>query len=228
MKKNKIFIACDTQNTKKIHQIIKQTQTEEIKIGYKFGLEFFYSKHGRSFIKKLKKKLVFLDLKLNDIPNTCGAAIDSIKDIKNIKYITAHINGGSSMLKMIKKRSGKIKILGVTLLTSLDDKSIKQIGHTKGVKDIVIKQAKLAKISKLDGIVCSSKEVPYIKKICKNMEIVVPGIRFSKNNYNDQKRVTNPKKAFDCGANSLVIGRSITSGNISKNFEKLIKQLSLK
>ena len=60
------------------------------------------------------------------------------------------------------------------------------------------------------------------------MEIVVPGIRFSKNNYNDQKRVTNPKKAFDCGANSLVIGRSITSGNISKNFEKLIKQLSLK
>ena len=229
----KIFIACDTTNHNKVKKIIQYTQSKKIKIGYKFGLEFFYSKSGRTFLSKLiKKNIIFLDLKLNDIPNTCISAINSLKDIKNIKYLTVHINGGYEMLKAIKRKSKKInkklKILGVTVLTSFSDKSLKKTGHTKSVKTLVIHQAKLAKSAGLDGIVCSAKEAKLIKKICKNMEIVTPGIRLPGNNVQDQNkdRVANPKSAFESGATSIVIGRSITQGSIKKNLQKLIKSLN--
>ena len=228
--KTKIFIACDTTNLKKLNNIIKNTQTNNLKIGYKFGLEFFYSPRGRIFISNIKKKEIFLDLKLNDIPNTCAAAINAIKDLKNINYITVHISGGQEMLKAIKKTSKsinkKIKILGVTVLTSLSNKSIKKVGHTRSIKDIVIKQATLAKSVKLDGIVCSGHEAKYIKKICKNMEIFTPGIRLPGDSKGDQNRIMSPKKSIKNGATSLVMGRSITTGNIKKNIQKLI--LSMK
>ena len=229
----KIFVACDTTNHNKVKKIIRFTQSKKLKIGYKFGLEFFYSRSGRSFLSKLsKKQIIFLDLKLNDIPNTCIAAINSLKDIKNIKYLTVHINGGYEMLKAIKKKSKKInkklKILGVTVLTSLSDKSLKKTGHTKSVKTLVIHQAKLAKSAGLDGIVCSAKEAKLIKKICKNMEIVTPGIRLPGDNIQDQdkNRVLNPKSAFENGATAIVIGRSITQGSIKNNLQKLIKSLN--
>ena len=229
----KIFIACDTTNYNKVKKIIKYTQSKKLKIGYKFGLEFFYSKSGRSSLSKIgKKQIIFLDLKLNDIPNTCISAINSLKDIKNIKYLTVHINGGYEMLKAIKKKSKKInkklKILGVTVLTSLSDKSLKKTGHTKSVKTLVIHQAKLAKSAGLDGIVCSAKEAKLVKKICKNMEIVTPGIRLIGDNTQDQNknRVVSPKSAFESGATAIVIGRSITQGNIKKNIQKLIKSLN--
>ena len=109
MNKN-IFVACDTTNLDQIRKIIKETKTKKLKIGYKFGLEFFYSKSGRSFLSKINKnKIIFLDLKLNDIPNTCSAAIASLKDLKNIKYLTVHINGGYKMLKAVKKIGKKNK-----------------------------------------------------------------------------------------------------------------------
>ena len=229
----KIFIACDTTNHNKVKKIIQFSQSKKLKIGYKFGLEFFYSRSGRSFLSKVsKKQIIFLDLKLNDIPNTCISAINSLKDIKNIKYLTVHINGGYEMLKAIKKKSKKInkklKILGVTVLTSLSDKSLKKTGHTKSVKTLVIHQAKLAKSAGLDGIVCSAKEAKLIKKICKNMEIVTPGIRLPGDNIQDQNkdRVVNPKSAFENGATSIVIGRSITQGSIKNNLQKLIKSLN--
>ena len=229
----KIFIACDTINPNKVKKIIKYTQSKKLKIGYKFGLEFFYSKSGRHFLSKIsKKQIIFLDLKLTDIPNTCISAINSLKDIKNIKYLTVHINGGYEMLKAIKKKSKKInkklKILGVTVLTSLSDKSLKKTGHTKSVKTLVIHQAKLAKSAGLDGIVCSAKEAKLVKKICKNMEIVTPGIRLIGDNTQDQNknRVVSPKSAFESGATAIVIGRSITQGSIKNNLQKLIKSLS--
>ena len=229
----KIFIACDTTNHSKVKKIIQYTQSKKLKIGYKFGLEFFYSKSGRCFLSKIsKKQIIFLDLKLNDIPNTCASAINSLKDIKNIKYLTVHIGGGYEMLKAIKKKSKKInkklKILGVTVLTSLSDKSLKKTGHTKSVKTLVLHQAKLAKSAGLDGIVCSAKEAKLIKKICKNMEIVTPGIRLPGDNIHDQNknRVVNPKSAFQSGATAIVIGRSITQGSIKNNLQKLIKSLN--
>jgi len=225
----KIFIACDTASTKKVRKIIKDSKTNKLKIGYKFGLQFFYSKKGRFFLSKIKNKIIFLDIKLNDIPNTCSEALNSLKDIKNIKYITAHINGGYEMLRIIKKSAKKInnniKVLGVTVLTSISNKSLKKIGHTKSLNNLVVQQAKLAKAAGLDGVVCSGHEAKKIKKICKKMEIVTPGIRMIKDKTQDQKRVITPKIAFENGADSIVIGRSITNGNIKKNIQRLIKSL---
>jgi len=141
-----------------------------------------------------------------------------------------HINGGIEMLKAIKKTSRKInqkiKIIGVTILTSFTNSSIKRIGYTKSIKELVKKQASLAKIAKLDGIVCSGYEAKIIKKICNKMEIITPGIRLIGDSLGDQKRVVTPKEAFKNGATSIVLGRSITKGNIKNNIKKLIKSLN--
>jgi len=219
----KIFVACDTTNILKVKKIIKHTQTRKLKIGYKFGLEFLNSKNGRSFISKLKNKIIFFDLKLNDIPNTCMSAVKAIKDLK-INYLTIHINSGLDALKAVKKVSGKIKIVGVSTLTSLNDEKLKQTGHTQTVKNLVIKQAKLARKANLDALVCSAHEVSYIKRIFKK-EIITPGIRLN-TKINDQKRVMTPKKAFKQGSDWLVIGRSLTKGNIKNNIKNLIDHLS--
>ena len=127
---------------------------------------------------------------------------------------------------MSKKTNKKLKILGVTILTSLSDSSLKKIGHTKSVAELVRKQALLAKQARLDGIVCSGHEIKYLKNICKNMEIITPGIRLKGESKGDQKRVMTPKEAFRNGATSIVIGRSITNGNIKNNIKKLIKSLN--
>ena len=229
MKKPKIFIACDTTKIKAIKKIISQTYTNNLDINYKFGLEFLYTKNGRNYINKLKNKKIFADYKIFDIPNTSSAAIDSLKDLKSISYITVHISGGYQMLKEIKKIAKKnnknVKIIGVTILTSFADSSLKQIGHTRSIKDLVKIQAKLAKSAGLDGIVCSGHEVRSLKKICKGMEIITPGIRLKGDSVGDQKRVMSPKEAFKNGASAIVMGRSITRGNIKNNIKKLIKSL---
>ena len=227
MKKNRnIFIACDTTKPTEVNKIIKSTETKNLKIGYKFGLEFFYSKKGRAFLSKINKnKIIFLDLKLNDIPNTCASAIKALQDLKNINYLSVHISGGYKMLKAIKKSSKKTKILGVSVLTSFSNKSLKKTGHTKSIINLVIQQAKLAKLAGLDGIICSGHEAKIIKKICRKMEIVTPGIRLAGDKVQDQKRIMTAKEAFRNGATSIVIGRSITTGNIKKNIQNLIKSL---
>ena len=92
--RKKVFIACDTTNPSKVNKIILETRTDRLQIGYKIGLEFFLSNRGRYFISKLRNQEIFLDLKLNDIPNTCAAAVKALKDLKNISYLTVHINGG--------------------------------------------------------------------------------------------------------------------------------------
>ena len=230
MNKRKIFIACDTASPSEVQKIIKLTKNNKLNIGYKLGLEFFLSIKGRNFISKLRKVDIFLDLKLNDIPNTCAAAINSLKDLKNISYLTVHVNGGLEMLKTIKKKSKKInkklKILGVTMLTSFSNSSAKKIGHTRSINDLVKKQVALAKLAGLDGIVCSGHEAKFLKKICKKMEIITPGIRLKGDKYADQKRVMTPKNAFINGATGIVLGRSITKGNIRNNIKKLIKSLN--
>ncbi len=221
--KNKIFIACDTTSTKKIKNIIKNTHTDKLKVGYKFGLEFLNSKNGRKFIKKLKKQITFGDFKISDIPNTCAATIKAVKDL-NFNYITIHTNCGLDALKAAKKVAGKTKLIGVTTLTSLNNKSLREIGFKDNVNKIVLKQSILAKKAKLDAIVCSPKEVKIVKKIFKK-EIITPGIRFS-SSVNDQKRVLTPKQAFKNGADWCVIGRNITKGNVKKNIQALIDHLN--
>ena len=202
----KIFVALDTNSLFKAKKIINLCKTSELKIGFKIGLQLFFLKGGRKFVSEVAKKYpVFLDLKISDISNTSKSAIKSLKDIK-FDYITAHVNSGYKSLVAIKKESKKVnknlKVLGVTVLTSLEQKSLQEIGYTKPVH-----------------------ETKLVKKILKRMDIIVPGIRLD-NDYNqDQKRVMTPKKAFENGATAIVIGRSITSGNIKKNIQKLINSL---
>ena len=222
MKKNKIFVACDTTNINKIKKIINSTKNSKIRFGYKFGLQFLNSKHGRKFISKLKNKIIFADYKLHDIPNTCVSTIKAVKDL-DINYLTIHISSGLEALKATKKVSGKIKLVGVSILTSLDDKSVKQVGFNKKVKDLIKSQAKLASKAKLDAVVCSPLEVKLVKKIFKK-EIITPGIRFTSKS-DDQKRIMSPKKAFKNGSDWLVIGRPITQGNIKNNLKKLSDHL---
>ena len=222
MSKN-IFIAIDTNKLSRASKIVENTNTSKLKIGYKVGLELINSKHGRYFTSKIKNKIIFLDLKLNDIPNTCASAIKAIKDLK-VNYLTIHVSSGLEALKTAKKVSGKIKLAGVTTLTSIDNHSLKQIGYNKKLKKLVVHQAKLANKAKLDAIICSAKEVKYVKKVFKK-EIITPGIRFNSNK-NDQKRVMTPLEAFKKGCDWAVIGRPITKGNIKKNIQKLIDHLN--
>ena len=219
MKKQKIFIACDTTNIIKVKKIIALSQTNKIKIGYKFGLEFMNSKNGRQFISKLRNKIVFVDLKLHDTVHTMLSAVKALKDLR-INYLTVHISSGLTALKAVKKVSGSIKIIGVSTLTSLNDKDLKKIGYNRSVKNLVALQAKLAKQASLDAIVCSPFEVNIVRKIFKK-EIITPGVQIGKKNY-DQKRSMEAKKVK---SDWLVIGRSITTGNIKKNIQKLIKSL---
>ena len=222
MSKKKVFIAIDTNEVAKAKKIIRDTQSNKIKVGYKFGLEFFYSKDGRKFLSNLKNQTIFLDLKLNDIPNTLGAAVKSLKNLK-ITYLTAHLSSGLNALRLLKKESKKIKIAGVTTLTSLNDKDLREIGYNKNVKDLVVHQAKLAKKAKLDAIVCSGHEVKSVRRVF-NKEIITPGIKMQ-NKKNDQKRIMRPSEAFAAGSDWLVIGRSITNGNIKKNIQNLLELL---
>ena len=223
MKKNKIFVACDTNSISKIKEIIKKTKNSKLRVGYKFGLEFLNSKNGRNFLSKLKNEIIFADLKLHDIPNTCVSAIKAIRDLK-IDYLTIHISSGIQALKAVKKVANKTKLIGVTILTSLDNKALKEIGYNKDLRRIVEQQARLASKANLDGIVCSALEVKQVKKVFKK-EIITPGIRFS-SNINDQKRTLSTKQAYKNGADWLVIGRDITKGNIKKNVQTLIDHLN--
>jgi len=223
MKKKKIlkvFIAIDTTDLTKVKKIIAQSQTNKIKIGYKFGLEFMNSKRGRQFVSKLRNKIIFVDLKLNDTVNTMLSAVKALKDLK-INYLTVHISSGLKALKAVKKVAGsRLKVVGVSTLTSLDNKDLKIIGYNRSVKNLVALQAKLAKRAALDALVCSPFEVNIVRKIFKK-EIITPGVQIGKKNY-DQKRSMEAKKV---NSDWLVIGRSVTRGNIKKNIQKLIKSL---
>ena len=229
MKNKNIFVACDSSNLKEVEKIISQTKNNKIKIIPKFGLQFFYSKHGRKFLEKYKSDF-WLDLKINDIPQTALSAIESLKDLKKCKYVTVHANGGLEMLKAVKKRAKQVnknlKILGVTVLTSLNNKSLKQIGYTKKIEQLVLKQANLIKKSNCDGIVCSAREAVMVRRKYKNLIIITPGIRLPGDSSNDQIRIMTPKNAFSNKVSGIVIGRSLTKGNIRKNLRRLIDHLN--
>ena len=229
MKNKTIFVACDTSNLKEIKKIITQTKTNHLKIIPKFGLQFFYSKDGRKFLENFKDDF-WLDLKINDIPQTALSAVDSLKDLKKCKYITVHANGGLEMLKAIKKKARSInkdlKVLGVTILTSLNNKSLKEIGHTKIVEQLVLKQAGLIKKSGCDGIVCSAQEAKMVRKKFKKLFIVTPGIRLPGDSANDQSRIMIPNDAFKNKVSGIVMGRSLIKGNIKNNIKRLIDHLN--
>ena len=226
MKKNKIFIACDTSNINQIKKIIKYTKPYNLIP--KFGLQFFYSKNGRKFLENYKSEFM-LDIKASDIPQTISSALHSIKDLKKIKYITVMASVGLKGLKVFQKQALKINksiiVCGVTILTSLDNKSLREIGYKDSVEKLVLKQAALIKKAGLKGIVASGSEAKIIRKKYKNLFILTPGIRLPGDKANDQSRVLTPKAALQAGASAIVLGRSIHSGEIKQNIKRLINHL---
>ena len=224
--KNKVIVALDNKNLKQIVSLVKKTKSEAF--GFKIGKEFFYN-YGIDGYKKIYKICpnIFLDLKLHDIPNTVEKALKAIIKLRPL-LTTIHISGGDDMQKASSKlKKNKTKILGVTILTSLNNFQTKKYYNNQNINQLVKKFAQNAKNNNLDGIVCSPLEIKTVRKIVgKKMLIVVPGIRLENNQKNkkdDQKRVLTPKEAINLGANYLVIGRPIVE---SKNPLQTLKQIN--
>lgn len=201
-------------------------------IGIKLGLEFFNAL-GVQGLKEIEKNFphipIFLDLKYHDIPNTVAGAIRAVtKDFKPA-YLNVHAAGGLAMMQAAKAACPDgVKLLAVTILTSLDEESITQVGYKPSVQDRVLQMAKLTQQAGLDGIVCSSHEIELIRKECgDDFALMVPGIRPAGSDTGDQKRVMTPANALHAGATHLVIGRPISQAeNPAKTANDILDSLS--
>jgi orotidine-5'-phosphate decarboxylase len=229
--KNKIIVALDTIDTNEALELTKLIPN----VGaFKLGLEYFCA-NGPKGIRKISETgiKIFLDLKFHDIPNTVAGAIKASLDLEPF-MMTVHLSGGYNMLHRTmeevkeycsKKSLKKPLILGVSVLTSIDNNDFSSLGIIGNVEDQVIRLAKLAERASLDGLVCSAKELKVVKKETgKNLILVTPGIRPAGGEVNDQKRIMTPSQAINDGADFLVIGRPITGVNDPK---KALHNISL-
>ena len=224
MSSKKIIVALDGSNLIKIKKIVNDLKTEAH--SFKIGYEFFFN-HGISGYNQIKKisPKIFLDLKLHDIPNTVQKGILAIEKLKPL-LTTIHISGGGEMIKASLINKKKTKILGVSILTSLNSQQTKKFYNEKNIEILIKKFSMEAKKQKLDGIVCSPKEIKIAREVLgKEFLIVTPGIRYQKLKGvgDDQKRTLTPSKAISMGADLLVIGRPIT---LSKNPLKTLKDIN--
>ena len=223
MSSNKIIVALDSDNLIKTLKLVKSLREEVC--AFKIGYQFFFN-FGLSGYKKIYSicPKIFLDLKLHDIPNTVKKGIKALNKIKPV-FTTVHISGGDEMMKSTKIKGKETKILGVSILTSMDKQLTKKYYNRTNLLELVKNFAKFAKNNSLDGVVCSPLEIKKLRKeLGKNFIIVTPGIRLNnKIKGDDQKRVETPKKAIDLGANYLVIVRPITE---SKNPLKVLKEIN--
>ena len=226
MKKFKAFIALDATNNSKNIEVVKKLH--KIVYGFKVGYRSFYNKDADKLITEIKRKKsrLFLDLKLHDIPNTVSSAIESLKNI-NPDFLTLHISGGEEMLKSalqnIKNFNLKTKILGVTLLTSLDNKDSKKIYGEKNTDKLIKKFALIANKSKIAGLICSGQDLKSLKSFKKLLKIT-PGVKLL-DRKDDQKRVSFIHDALNNGANFVVIGRELIN---AKDPIKLLNEYSKK
>ena len=205
-----IILALDTKELETAKSWIEATN-ESIGI-YKVGLEF-YLKFGADGLRRLADAgdfKIFLDLKLHDIPNTVSAAVSSVVDLAP-KFLTIHASGGAAMIKAASDAAPNVSITAVTILTSLSDSDLVEIGYAKNTKSSAASLAKLASENGARSIVCSPFEASEIRAVVGDkLEIITPGVRPTGADLGDQKRVMTPKEAVTAGANYLVIGRPIT------------------
>jgi len=179
--------------------------------GLKLGLEFFCA-HGHHGVHEIAHVglPIFLDLKLHDIPNTVAGAMQAIHVLEPA-IVTVHASGGRAMMEDAKAAAGEhCKVVGVTMLTSLDERDLARTGVNGGAHDQVMRLAELAESAGLDGIVCSGQEVAAVHKQWKDGFFIVPGLRLPEGHKGDQKRTVTPREARDGGASVLVIGRPIS------------------
>ena len=227
---NKIILALDTPDA---HQALEITKKVIDKIfTVKLGLEFFNA-NGKEGVKKFNKigvNNLMLDLKLNDIPQTVYKAIKALDDIK-FGFLTIHAQGGMAMIEKAKEAADKIKsqpkILMVTILTSLDDNDLKNMGNNSSVINQVEHFAKIAKEMKV-GIVCSGHEAKVVRKIIgSDLQIFTPGVRMPNDTSNDQQRVCTPMESIKNGSDKIIMGRSLISGNIEENLNQVAASINI-
>ena len=219
--KKHIYCALDFKKIEECEKILMKIK--DYIGGIKLGLEFFIA-NGILGVQALKKYglPIFLDLKLNDIPNTVEKAIESAL-IANPDMITVHINCNYMVSNLIREKKKKIKLIGVTLLTSLNDDDLEKLGILENSAQYVKRLVKIAVKNKFDGVVCSPKELDILKKILPNdFFLITPGIRLNSKISDDQKRIMSPGEAVKNGANIIVVGRPITK---SKNPVKIVKDI---
>ncbi len=209
--KNRIIVALDTDSPEAALETVRELKGE---VGmFKVGMELF-PLGGAELVRRIQEygADVFLDLKFHDIPNTVAGAIRSAVSL-GVRFVTVHASGGRQMLEAAAKAAeGSLTtILAVTVLTSLDDADIKEVGFSTGTRDTVLKLARMAKEAGIGGLVCSAKEVADVREVVRNgVVLVTPGVRLPEDAVGDQKRVVTPEEAVRRGSDFLVIGRPIT------------------
>ena len=225
---NRIILALDTVNLTEAINVAKKVKNKIFTI--KLGLEFFNA-HGKEGVRKFNEMGItnlMLDLKLKDIPETVYKAIKALDNIE-FGFLTIHGQGGKKLIEKAKKAANEIKskpkIMMVTILTSLSDGDLKDMGNDNTVVEQVEKLAKVAREMEV-GIVCSGHEAKIVKKILgPNLLIFTPGIRMEKDSKNDQKRICTPTESIKNGANKIIMGRSLIKGNIEENIDKVSNSL---
>lgn len=211
--KDRIFIALDVPTDDDARRLIERLG--ETATSYKIGLQLFCSA-GPSFVRELAEAglRVFLDLKLHDIPNTIAGAINSIASL-GAALINLHCSGGEAMMRAAREAlpaDSGTALIGVTVLTSLDDDDLRSLGVAHTSDGQVLLLARMAKESGLDGVVCSPKEIESLRaEMGDDFLLVTPGIRPAWAAAGDQKRITTPREAIEAGASALVIGRPVTA-----------------
>ncbi|VVT10629.1 Orotidine 5'-phosphate decarboxylase [Sphingomonas sp. EC-HK361] len=206
---SKIYVALDTPDLDRAKAIAERVRHHVG--GIKLGLEFFLG-NGRQGVREMADigLPIFLDLKLHDIPNTVGKAIQSLRPLEPA-ILTVHAAGGRAMLEDAKAAAPSgTKVVAVTMLTSLDDGDLRTTGVAGSAHDQVMRLTELAMSAGVDGIVCSGEEVAAAHRLWPKGFFVVPGVRPGNGAVGDQKRVVTPRAALDAGASILVVGRPIT------------------
>jgi orotidine-5'-phosphate decarboxylase len=209
---NPICVAFDTPEIARAEALARQLKGH---VGmFKIGMEFFYAHGPKGYEAVASLGIpVFLDLKLHDIPNTVASALKSLLRLSPTPaIINIHAAGGSDMMKAAMEAvDGRCKLIAVTILTSLSNADLADIGYSKTTDEQALQLAKLTHQSGLDGIVCSALDLPKVRaELPRNFLTVVPGIRPVDASVQDQKRVVTPKQGIEAGADILVIGRPIT------------------
>ncbi|MBY0581899.1 MAG: orotidine-5'-phosphate decarboxylase [Sphingomonas sp.] len=209
---NRVFVALDTPDIERARTIA--TKVRHHVGGIKLGLEFFMA-HGRHGVHEMHELglPIFLDLKLHDIPNTVGKAIQALRGLEPA-ILTVHAAGGRAMMEDAKAAAPTgTKVVAVTMLTSLDGADLTSIGLNADPHDQVVRLTELARAAGVDGIVCSGAEVAAAHKLWPKGFFVVPGVRPADGAIGDQKRVVTPRAAIDAGASIIVVGRPITQAS---------------
>ena len=226
---NRIILALDTTNLEKAISITNQVKDKIFTV--KLGLEFFNScsKSGIKKFNDLGINNLMLDLKLQDIPATINRSILALKGIK-FGYLTVMALGGNEMIKQAKEAANKldpnIKILAVTILTSISQKELLKMGTNSSIEDMVIQLAKNS--SNADGYIASPLETKTLREqVSKNKLIFCPGIRMLEDSKDDQVRTATPAIAIKNGADAIIMGRSLMKGNIVENLNQVVESIKI-